>query len=86
MEAEETANKIKMKLQDRYIRKYRAIEETKLKLELEKLEKEDREKLRQHDISLRGLDQNLPEPVQNDVFRLSPAIQFVPPFDDVDMM
>jgi len=54
-------------------------------MELEKLEKEDRGKARQHEISLRRIDQNLPEPVQNDGFRLSAAIEFVPPFDDVDM-
>ena len=54
-------------------------------MELEKQQKEDREMVRQHEISLRHLDQNLPEPVQNDGFRLSAAIKLVPPFDDVDM-
>ena len=37
------------------------------------------------EINLRHLDQNLPEPVQNDEFRLSAAIKFVPPFDDINM-
>src|SRR6218665_2243033 len=39
-------------------------------------------------IQSQRLDQNLPvvtDPIQNDSFRLSAAIKFVPPFDDVDM-
>ena len=44
-----------------------------------------RRKVRQHETSLRHLDQNLQEPVQNDCFRLSAAIKFVPLIDDVDM-
>ena len=54
-------------------------------MELEKLEMEDKEKARQHEINLRRLDQNLPvviDPAQNDGFRLSAAIKFVPPLDD----
>src|SRR6218665_2349336 len=54
-------------------------------MELEKLEMDDKEKARQHEINLRRLDQNLPviiDPVQNDGFWLSAAIKFVPPFDD----
>ena len=77
-----------MELDERKIRENRAIEESKLKMELERMEKEDREKVRQHEINLRCLDQNLPviiDPVQNDGVRLSAAIKFVPPFDDVDM-
>src|SRR6218665_215178 len=54
-------------------------------MELEKLEKENLEKVRRHEISLRRPDQNLPEPVQNDGFCLSAAVKFVPPFYDVDM-
>ena len=57
-------------------------------MELEKLEMDDKEKARQHEINLKRLDQNLPvvtDPIQNDGFRLSGAIKFVPPFDDVDM-
>src|SRR6218665_3844612 len=75
-----------MELEERKLRENRAIEEAKM--ELEKLETEDKEKARQHEINLRRLDQNLPvliDPVQNDGFRLSAAIKFVPPFDDVDM-
>jgi len=88
IEAEETSNKIKMELEDIKIRENRAIEESKLKMELEKLEMDDKEKARQHEINLKHLDQNLPvvtDPIQNDSFRLSAAIKFVPPFDDVDM-
>src|SRR6218665_1798864 len=58
-------------------------------MELEKIEKEDKEKARQNEINLRHLDQNLPvlaDPVQNDGFRLSAAIKLAPPFDGVDMM
>src|SRR6218665_54562 len=75
-----------MELEERKLRENRAIEEAKR--ELEKLETEDKEKARQHEINLRRLGQNLPvliDPVQNDGFRLSAAIKFVPPFDDVDM-
>src|SRR6218665_3279656 len=64
----------------------RAIEESKLKMELEKLEMDDKEKARQHEINLKRLDQNLPvvtDSIPNDSFRLSGAIKFVPPFDDV---
>src|SRR6218665_2378428 len=88
LEAEETANKIKLDLEDRKIRENRAIEESKLKMELEKLEMDDKEKARQHEINLKRLDQNLPvvtHSIPNDSFRLSGAIKFVPPFDDVDM-
>src|SRR6218665_3758746 len=88
LEAEETANKFKLDLEDRKIRENRAIEESKLKMELEKLEMDDKEKARQHEINLKRLDQNLPvvtDPIPNDCFRLSVAIKFVPPFDDVDM-
>src|SRR6218665_1740188 len=88
LEAEETANKIKLDLEDREIRENRAIEESKLKMELEKLEMDDKEKARQHEINLKRLDQNLPvvtDSIPNDSFRLSGAIKFVPPFDDVDM-
>src|SRR6218665_1172337 len=88
LEAEETANKIKLDLEDRKIRENRAIEEFKLKMELEKLEMDDKEKARQHEINLKRLDQNLPvvtDSIPNDSFRLSGAIKFVPPFDDVDM-
>src|SRR6218665_2530753 len=49
---------------------------------------DDKEKARQHEMNLKRLDQNLPvvtDPVQNNGFRLSAAIRFVPPFDDVDM-
>src|SRR6218665_2195844 len=79
-----------MDLEDRKIRENRATEEStcKLKMELEKLEMDDKEKARQHEINLKCLDQNLPvvtDPVQNDGFRLSAAIKFFPPFDDVDM-
>src|SRR6218665_1794768 len=48
----------------------------------------NKEKARQHEINLKRLDLNLPvvtDPIQNDSFRLSAAIKFVPPFDDVDM-
>src|SRR6218665_1771091 len=83
MEAEETANKIKMELEAKKIRENRVVEETKVRVELENLQTEDCEKVIQHGISLRRLDQNLQEPVQNDEFRLSAAIIFVPPFDDV---
>jgi len=65
-----------------------AIEESKLTMVLEKLEIYDKEKARQQLINLRRLDQNLPvmvDPVQNDGFRFSAAIKFVPPFGDVDM-
>src|SRR6218665_2911889 len=88
VEAEETVIKLKMELEDRKIRENRAIEESKLKMELEKLEMDDKEKARQHEINLKRLDQNLPvitDPVQSDSFRLSAAIKFVPPFVDVDM-
>src|SRR6218665_3166326 len=88
LEAEETANKIKLDLEDRKIRENRAIEESKLKMELEKLEMDDKEKARQHEINLKRLDQNLPVvtgSIPTDGFRLSGAIKFVPPFDDVDM-
>src|SRR6218665_1688512 len=88
LEAEETANKIKLDFGDRKIRENRAIEEFKLKMELEKLEMDDKEKARQHEINLKRLDQNLPvvsASIPNDGFRLSGAIKFVPPFDDVDM-
>jgi len=77
-----------MELEDRKIRETRAIEEFKLKMVLEKLDMDDKEKARQHEINLKRLDQNLPvviDPVQNDGFRLSAAVKFVPPFDDVDM-
>src|SRR6218665_2678290 len=60
LEAEETANKIKLDFEDRKIRENRAIEESKLKMELEKLEMDDKEKARQHEINLKRLDQNLP--------------------------
>jgi len=62
-----------MDLEDRKIRENRAIEQAKLKMELEKLEMEDKEKARHHEINLKRLDQNLPvaiDPVQNDGFRL----------------
>src|SRR6218665_1623544 len=88
LEAEETANKIKLDLEDRKIRENRAIEESKLKMELEKLEMDDKEKARQHETNLKRLDQNLPvvtDSIPSDGFRLSGAIKFVPPFDDVDM-
>src|SRR6218665_977648 len=88
LEAEETANTIKLDLEDRKIRENRAIEESKLKMELEKLEMDDKEKARQHEINLKRLDQNLPvvtDSIPNDGFRLSGAIKFVPPFDDVDV-
>src|SRR6218665_3970332 len=88
LEAEETANKIKLDLEVRKIRENRAIEESKLRMELEKLEMDDKEKARQHEINLKRLDQNLPavtDSIPNDSFRLSGAIKFVPPFDDVDM-
>src|SRR6218665_3624615 len=88
IEAEETATKLKLDIEDRKIRENRAIEESKLKLELQKLEMDDKEKARQHEINLKRLDQNLSvvsDPIQNDSFRLSAAIKFVPPFDDVDM-
>ena len=54
-------------------------------MELEKTQAEERERVRQHDINLRRLDQTLPKPVQNDGFRMSGAIRFVLSFDDVDM-
>src|SRR6218665_3873672 len=88
LDAEETANKFKLDLEDRKIRENRAIEESKLKMQLDKLEMDDKEKARQHEINLKRLDQNLPvvtDPIPNDSFRLSGAIKFVPPFDDVDM-
>src|SRR6218665_161518 len=49
---------------------------------------ENKEKARQHEINLKRLDQNLPaviDPLHNDGFRFSAAIEFVPPFDEVDM-
>src|SRR6218665_3150213 len=57
-------------------------------MKLEKLEMDDKEEARQHEINLKRLDQNLPvvtDPVENDGLRLSAAIKFVPPFDDDDM-
>ena len=50
------ANKIKIDLEERKIRENRAIEKSKLKMELEKLEMEDKEKARQHEINLKRLD------------------------------
>src|SRR6218665_31710 len=76
-----------MELEDRKIRETRAIEEFKLKMVLEKLDMDDKEKARQHKINLKRLDQNLPvviDPRQNDGFRLSAANKFVPPFAEVD--
>jgi len=74
-----------LELEERKIKENRALEESKLRMELEKVQAEEREKVRQHDMNLRHLDQNLPELVQNDGFRMSTAIKFVPPFDDFDM-
>ena len=57
-----------MELEEKKIRENRAIEESKLKKELEKLEKKDREKARPHEINLKRFDQNLPiqiYPAQN---------------------
>src|SRR6218665_3734691 len=88
LEAEETPNKIKLDLEDRKIRENRAIEESKLKMELERLAMDDKQNARQHEINLKRLDQNLPvvtDAIQNDGFRLSAAIKFVPPFHDVHM-
>ena len=57
-------------------------------MELQKLETQDKENARQHEINLKRLDHNfsvLVDPVQNNGFRLSAAIKFAPAFHDVDM-
>jgi len=74
-----------MELEEKKIRENGIVEESKLKMGLEKLQTEDREKVGQHEINLRRLDKNIQEPVKNDIFHLSAAIKFVPPFGDVDI-